>query len=475
MTRWTTTTRSIRAAALVLTLALASLLGVASQSPRVATASTPTLAADNFAVVAEEPGVQSRTVAEAYNLLLDHYAHSLNTAALLRAGWDSLSREADGKAPAPGQAPAFTGDRGADIALLKAALTNYLSRPGANGDGFVPAHAIVRGMVRYVDEAHTFFLDQQQYRDYQAWSRGDSRYIGIGISISTRTGEPRVVEVYDDTPARAAGLQAGDVIVAINDKPAAGLPGDELTNLVRGPAGSPVSMTVLRGEDPAPLAFSIVRAEIHLQIVRDRLVDGDIAYVSLRGFPEPSVVDAVERSVAALKEAGARSLVLDLRGNAGGRIDVGTRLLDDFLPPGTGIYEEMSQGGDGRVHVTRPSSPIDLPTVVLVDGGTASMGEIFASAVQEHKAATVIGSQTSGNVAAAQVFPLPDGAGLQVTVFDILSSQGQTLNRVGVHPDEVIQTTPAAGTTDDPVLARAVDVLHDEVAASGMAAVLAQP
>ncbi|GAC1321684.1 MAG: S41 family peptidase [Chloroflexota bacterium] len=465
----------MRATALVLALALSSLVAGAMEAPGIAAASSRALAADNVALATEDVAAQSRTVAEAYNLLLDHYAHSLDTAALLRAGWEGLSHDADGKAPSPGQAPPFSGDRGTDLELMRAALTEYSSRPGANGDGFVPAHAIVRGMVRYVDEGHTYFLDQQQYRDYQAWSRGDNRYVGIGVTLSTRTGEPHIVEVYEDTPARAAGLQAGDVILNINDKTTAGMAGDELTNLVRGPVGSPVRLFVRRGDDPTPLPFSIPRAEIHLQFVRDRLVEGDIAYVSLRGFPEPSVVDAVERSVAMLKDAGAHSLVLDLRGNAGGRIDVGARLLGDFLPAGTGMYEEVSHGGDNRVHVTRPSTHIDLPLVVLVDGGTASMGEIFASAVQEHSAATVLGSQTSGSVAAAQVFPLPDGAGLQVTVFDILSSEGKTLNRVGVHPDEVIQTTPADGTTDDAVLARAVDLLHDQIAASGIAAALAQP
>jgi len=108
-----------------------------------------------------------------------------------------------------------------------------------------------------------------------------------------------------------------------------------------------------------------------------------------------------------------------------------------------------------------------MPLVVLVDGGTASMGEIFASAVQEHGAATIVGTNTAGSVAAAQVFGLPDGAGLQVTVFDILSSDGKPLNKVGVAPDEVIAGGDTAAVSGaDPVLARAVEILHGQVAAS---------
>jgi carboxyl-terminal processing protease len=217
------------------------------------------------------------------------------------------------------------------------------------------------------------------------------------------------------------------------------------------------------GRASQELTFNVKRAEIRLQFVKQRVIEDDIGYVSLRGFPEPSVVDAIEQDVAQFQEAGVHGLVLDLRGNSGGRIDVGTRLLSDFLPPGTSVYEEIDRGGTNSIHFSRDGSQYDLPLVVLVDGGTASMGEIFASAVQEHGAATILGSNTSGSVAAAQVFGLPDGSGLQVTVFEILSGGGKPLNKVGVVPDEVIEATPAdTAQGADPVISRAVEILHDQ-------------
>jgi carboxyl-terminal processing protease len=159
--------------------------------------------------------------------------------------------------------------------------------------------------------------------------------------------------------------------------------------------------------------------------------------------------------------------VLDLRGNSGGRIDVGTRLLSHFLPNGSAVYQEVDRGGQNSSHATHGNGQYDLPLVVLVDGGTASMGEIFAAAVQEHGAATILGTNTAGSVAAAQVFGLPDGSGLQITVFEILSADGKPLNKVGVAPDEVITTDPD-GQTDgsDPVLARAVELLHNQIASN---------
>jgi carboxyl-terminal processing protease len=424
----------------------------------------------------EDSGTQGRAHAEAYNLLLDHYVQQLDTAAMLRAGWDNLAKEADGKAAPPGPPPPFSGDRVADLQAARDALTAYLEKPNTNADGFVPVHALIRGMVRFVDEGHTYFLDPQQYRDYQSWSRGDNTYVGIGISVSTKGSQPRIVEVYDGTPAQQAGLRAGDVLVKINNQPVDGLALDEMTSLVRGPAGTDVLMVVRRGDDPQELTFKVQRAEIHLQFVRDRVVEDDIGYVMLRGFPEPSVVDSIEQDVAKFQSEGVHGLVLDLRGNSGGRIDVGTRLLSHFLPNGSSVYQEVDRGGQNSTHATRGGAQFDLPLVVLVDGGTASMGEIFASAVQEHGAATVIGTSTAGSVAAAQVFGLPDGAGLQVTVFEILSADGKPLNTVGVTPDEVVQTDGGnSGASNDPVLARAVEILHDQIAAGTSSRVLVGP
>jgi carboxyl-terminal processing protease len=448
-----------RALVVVLIVSSGLLGGGAFQAP-VASAATPSLSAP---LTSEDAAIQARAFSEAYNLMLDHYFRQLETPALLGAAWDQLAKEAEGIAAAPGDPPAWTGDRATDLNSMRAALTAYVGRPNANPEGFIAAHALIRGMVRFVDEGHTYFLDQQQYKDYQSWSRGDNTYVGIGISVSTRDSQPRIVEVYDDTPAQQAGLRAGDLLVRIGQRAVAGLALDEMTALVRGAAGTSVEIVVRRGDDPQELTFNVRRAEIHLQFVKQRMLEDDIGYVSLRGFPEPSVVDAIEQDVAKFQEAGVHGLVLDLRGNSGGRIDVGTRLLNDFLPAGTSVYEEIDRGGENRIHFSRAGSQYDLPLVVLVDGGTASMGEIFASAVQEHGAATILGSNTSGSVAAAQVFGLPDGAGLQVTVFEILSAGGKPLNKVGVVPDEVIEPDPAdtAGGAD-PVLSRAIEILHDQ-------------
>jgi len=425
-----------------------------------AATATPAIAV----AAAEDSTTQFQVVESAYNLLLDRFIRPLSSAEVLNAGWEQLQKEAAGKAALPGPPPAFDGNREGDLDKLRSALNAYVSRPNGNPEGFVAAHAIVRGMVRLVDEGHTYFLDPQQYQDYQSWSRGDNKYVGIGISVSARGTEPRIVEVYEETPASRAGLQPGDVLISVNGQSVSGLQLDEMTGLVRGPAGTKVELVIRRGDPGQVLPFTLERAEIHLQFVKQRVVADDIGYLMLRGFPEPSVIEAIENDVADFQEQGIRGLVLDLRGNSGGRIDVGTRLLSHFLPAGSSVYEETDRSGQNRMHFSRAGAQYGLPLVVLVDGGTASMGEIFAAAVQEHGAATIVGSTTAGSVAAAQVFGLPDGTGLQVTVYEIRSSDGKQLNRVGVVPDEVIESDPTVvASGDDPVLSRAIEILKDDL------------
>src|SRR6266498_1470561 len=413
---------------------------------------------------AEDNSTQLQVVENAFNLLMDRFVHPMSSAELLQAGWDQLDKETSGRGLKLGPVPEFSGDRGADLDRVRNALNGFLAEPQASQDGFIAAHAIVRGMVRLVDEGHTYFLDPQQYQDYQSWSRGDNKYVGIGISVSARGTEPRIVEVYEETPASRAGLQPGDVLISVNGQSVSGLQLDEMTGLVRGPAGTKVELVIRRGDPGQVLPFTLERAEIHLQFVKQRVVADDIGYLMLRGFPEPSVIEAIENDVADFQEQGIRGLVLDLRGNSGGRIDVGTLLLSHFLPAGSSVYEETDRSGQNRMHFSRAGAQYGLPLVVLVDGGTASMGEIFAAAVQEHGAATIVGSTTAGSVAAAQVFGLPDGTGLQVTVYEIRSPEGKQLNRVGVVPDEVIESDPTVvASGDDPVLSRAIEILKDDL------------
>ena len=416
------------------------------------------------AAPAAEALVQVNAVEDAYNLLQRYFAHPLDSRDLLLAGWQAVAAEAEVLGVAsPGPAPALAGDPAADLPRFRTALFEYITRLEARPAGFMPGHSAVRGMARSVEEGHTFFLDPQRYQDFLNWTRGDVHYGGIGARM--RGPGLTVQEVFPDSPAERAGLRSDDAIEQIDGVSTEGIPLEQTVEMVRGPEGEPVRLVVRRpGLDDA-FEVVVVRERIQLDFVAERLLDDQVGYIALRGFPEPSVIERIDQAMQRFEQAGVRALVFDLRGNSGGRIDVGERLLGRFLPPGSPLYRQITRGGTMEVFARQQPYRYDLPMAVLIDGGSASMAEVFASAVQENGTARVFGATSAGSVAAGQMFPLSDGSALQITVWELVSGNGAILNRVGVVPDEAIEVTPG-GQSGDQVLARATEWLHVELAAS---------
>lgn len=379
-------------------------------------------------------------VRQGFDLLLDRFVRPVGSEVVLGGAWRAAVAEAASDGREPGvPAPLLTGERERDWSVFRSQFLELAAATSPRLNLTRLARAAVRGMAQSVEEGHTVYMDPRRFAEHQAWSRGDVRYGGIGARITG--SEPTVVEVFDDSPAARAGLQPGDLITHVDGQPVGGLGLAETIGRVRGPEGTEVVLTVRRPGVAQPLVLSIVREQIQLRMVLARMLPDQVGYLQLRGFPEPSVVERVRDSVAQLHEEDARALVLDLRGNSGGRLDVGRRLLNLFLSGGA-LYQQITR--DGAVQITEAQAGqevVDLPLVVLVDTGTASMGEIFASALQEHGAAVLIGEITAGSVAAGQVYPLADGSALQVTVMEIRSGQGRPLNGVGVAPDVVVSNS----------------------------------
>lgn len=429
-------------------------------TPRPATAAPFTLTAAE-ASVQPDAVAQTDTVARAFDLLVDRYVHPLSTAALLEAAWTAVEHAAaEHHALAPGPAPVLVDDRAADLAAFRTSLLSYLVAGAPFPDDFVPAHAAVRGMAQFVDEPHTYFLTPDQYRQRREWAAGTVTYGGIGVTFSSPG--LLVTDVEDGSPAERAGMQPGDQILQVGAERVAQLPAVVAVDRLRGPIGS-VAELVVRGRHDGPVrTVSLVREQVHIDpVVAHRFAD--VGYIRLRGFPEPSVVDAFTQAL--LEDADdpeVHGLVLDLRGNAGGRLDVGTRLLGDFLPAGTPAFDLVDRAGDSQPRLVDDADlRWDRPLVVLVDARTESMGEIFAAALHERGVATLVGTTTAGSVAGGLLFPLGDGSALDVTVYEITSADGASLNRVGVEPDVPVDGTRATSDHgEDPVLDRALDLLH---------------
>jgi carboxyl-terminal processing protease len=397
---------------------------------------------------------------EGWNLLLDRYVDPLEPAALAEASDEAMREALREKGADVSQAPLATeGDRAIAWAALQQRYQT-LSNEYAELGPVMLAYAGLAAMAAAADDTHTHFLTPRQYRDHLAWTRGEVKYAGIGARL--RGPILTIVEVFDGSPAAGAGLRAGDRILQVEDTSTEGLRVDEAVNLIRGPEGSAVSLTVQRAASAQVVPLTLQRAEIQVPFVESRRQD-EWGYVRLRGFPEPTVSDQVERAVIALQEQGVRGIIMDLRGNSGGRLDVGSRLLSRFVPSGP-IYQEVDRRGRQATRNVRAAAPVlTVPLAVLIDEGTASMGEIFAINVQEHRVGRLFGQTTMGSVAASQVLPLSDGSAVQLSVMQLFSGAGQRLNREGVHPDEEIELRlEDLQSGRDPQLERAVAYLSDQ-------------
>ena len=425
----------------VLTALLSLALLFAGAAPPAGAANTASIAAAPELSPSAQTDVarELQAIQEAYELLLDRYALPLEPARLVEAAQDSMTsalNDAGVDNPVGGLGN-LGGDRQQEWTALR---QRYQALAARYSDAVPPdklSGAAIAGMAESVEDAHTNYLNQDDYQEHIRWTRGDVQYGGIGARM--RGPQATVIEVFPGTPAERAGIGAGDVIVGVDDTPTADMRLDEVVNLVRGPEGSPVRLRIQRAGSSRVDELTLTRAQVALPFVATRMLSGNVGYVALRGFPEPSVIDGVEKAVTQFQRDGVRGIVLDLRGNSGGRLDVGSRLLSRFIPDGP-IYRAVDRRGREETINVREARPIlTVPLAVLIDDGTASMGELFAVAIQEHGVGRVLGVTTAGAVAASVVLPLSNGGALQLSIELVYSGGGALLDRVGVHPDQEVE------------------------------------
>jgi carboxyl-terminal processing protease len=285
------------------------------------------------------------------------------------------------------------------------------------------------GTINELHDPHTAYLTPERLARLTESTAG--RYAGIGIQIDIRDGWITVVAPLPGTPAEQAGLQTGDRIVSIAGSSTQGWTSDEALRALRGTPGTRVSFVVHRPGLADTIPVTVVRREIQLQSVQHalRLTD-EIGYVHLTTFSENTESD-LRRSIDSLRKTGARSFILDMRGNPGGLLEQGVAVSELFLEPGQRIVSMRGRTPDANQEfVARSPSPLaGVPVVVLVDSSSASASEIVAGALQDHERAAVVGSRTFGKGSAQSLFPLTDGGALKLTTARWFTPNGRSINR----------------------------------------------
>lgn len=309
----------------------------------------------------------------------------------------------------------------------------------------------IRGMLEGLDP-HSSFMPPELYKEMQVETQGS--FGGLGIEITVRERYLTVVAPIEGTPADRAGIVAGDRIIRIDGAPTKDMTLVDAVRKLRGPKGSPVTITILReGQDPFDV--TVTRDIIEVHSVRTSDLGDGIGYVRLISFQERTSRD-LQEELKALREKGMRGLVLDLRNNPGGLLTQAVQIADLFLEKGKLIvYTEGRAKSQNLSFVDQHDNPQDFPMVVLVNKGSASASEIVAGALQDHQRAVVVGTQTFGKGTVQTVIPLNDGSGLRLTTAKYFTPNKRAIDGAGLTPDIVVEppkpptTTKNQGPTKD--------------------------
>jgi carboxyl-terminal processing protease len=299
----------------------------------------------------------------------------------------------------------------------------------------------INGMLSSLDP-HSAYLTPDLYKELQVDTRGS--FGGLGIEITQRNGVLTVVSPIEDTPAARAGIRSGDQIIKIDNEFTKDMTLLQAVKLMRGPEGSKISLTVRRENAPEWIDLTLKREVIQIKSVKYRVLDPHYGYLRITQFQERTEHDAKNALAALEKESGGvQGLVLDLRNNPGGLLSQAVKISDLFLDAGLVVYTEGRLDNQAqKFYAHKGTGNTDFPMVVLVNGGSASASEIVAGALQDHKRALVLGTQTFGKGSVQTILPLADGdAAIRLTTARYFTPNGRSIQATGITPDIIMEPT----------------------------------
>ncbi|MBI3095972.1 MAG: S41 family peptidase [Rhodocyclales bacterium] len=328
-------------------------------------------------------------------------------------------------------------------------------------------HAI-SGMLANLDP-HSAYLDADSFKDLQVSTQGE--FGGLGIEVGMEDGFVKVVAPIEDTPAHKAGLKPGDLIIKIDDTPVKGLSLNDAVKKMRGKPKTQIRLSIVRKGEMKPFEVTLTREKIKVQSVKSKLLEGGYGYLRVTQFQEetaPDVVKHLEKLAKADQEAkgsGIRGLVLDLRNDPGGLLNGAVGVSAAFLPPQTLVTstdgrtedakrrylaspEDYQRGHKDDFMKSLPAYAKTTPMVVLVNGGSASASEIVAGALQDHKRAVVMGTQTFGKGSVQTVLPLSNNAAIKLTTARYFTPSGRSIQAKGITPDIIVEESANGGSRE---------------------------
>ena len=297
----------------------------------------------------------------------------------------------------------------------------------------------INGMLVSLDP-HSGYLDEDDFEEMQVQTRGE--FGGLGIEVTMENGIVKVVSPIDDTPAYRAGVEAGDYITHLDDTPIVGLTLSEAVDKMRGRVGADIKLTIRRENVAEPIELTVARDIIKIKSVRSEILEDKIGYLRITTFSQ-NTDEGLKKAVADIKAKAGDNLygyILDLRNNPGGLLDQAIAISDDFLENGEIVSTRGRHDYDTkRDNATAGDIADGLPIVVLINGGSASASEIVAGALQDHRRAIVLGTQSFGKGSVQTVIPLPGHGAMRLTTARYFTPSGRSIQAKGIEPDIIVE------------------------------------
>ena len=297
--------------------------------------------------------------------------------------------------------------------------------------------SLVEGYVAGLDEPYTVYYNEEETTALFESSAGEFGGVGITIMQDITNMQMTFSTVHKNCPGEQAGFREGDILYKVDGEDVTGQDLDHVITKIRGEVGSQVELTVLRGDNFEEYSATLTRTLIQNQTVSHEMLEGKIGYIEVTGF-EDTTVGQFEDALQKLTDQKMENLIIDLRGNPGGNLSVVVEMCDMILPEGT-IVSVKDRNGKGEVFTSDEEHKLNVPLVVLVNGNSASASEIFAGAVKDYGAGTLVGTTTFGKGIVQNIYGLPDNTSFKITSSEYFTPNGTNIHGVGVEPDVVIE------------------------------------
>lgn len=337
----------------------------------------------------------------------------------------------------------------AKMELLAALVSQYYMNDISVEDMRVGAY---KGLLEGLGDPYTCYYTAEEFDALMETTSGTYYGIGAVVQQDVRTMYITIVKPYVDGPAYNAGMLPGDIVYMVDGVDITGMEIDNVVAMMKGPEGTVVNVSVIRDGESEPVELSITRAKIEIETVEYEMLENQIGYIQVSSFDEPTPKQFKE-GIQDLQSQGMKGLVIDMRDNPGGLLDAVVEMLDYILPKGLIVYTEDKYGNKEEFRGT-DKEVLDMPIVVMTNGNSASASEIFAAAMQDYKAATLVGTTTFGKGIVQTIQPLTDGTAVKITISRYYTPNGICIHGTGVTPDVEVPL--------DDSLKQMVVILHDQ-------------